>query len=474
MRDDPQNPSYINVKNPGHGLTALVNDGNTNNTVALQAIFNYVAGRGRVVYFPPGKYLIESDVTIKNDTRVYGSRRGISLIKTAASEARKTKFASTEGDIRVSYLFFDGVNVGFKGRNSKIFVSKCVFFLSSRPTSRNVKGSIVNFLKTVTPVRYSTNALGWSVFLRDKFAFGKGAEFNNASGIKIRHNIFGLDLGNLDWIDTELRANYWRNIKLKISYLKTQFNLSNDQGYFKTAINTGFTNDTLITNNIFNGSPNFRSCQNYQQGPPDPKRCHLDHVVYLKGFYRMKFLKNYARGWSMDPSGGIKVRNGQNVVIARNYIDGTGILLYTHIKANAGVQRHLYKGLKDALIYGNYIVERRSNFSACNRTTGISYYEPHRKMEEGNDKNLRYSENIFKIVRANNSTPQGACIWLTNGNVSEHHVYRDNVFDVATKTVGIQSRWVLNPSYENGDIPLRYIRRYINLTVPNYNIPPYG
>jgi hypothetical protein len=89
------------------------------------------------------------------------------------------------------------------------------------------------------------------------------------------------------------------------------------------------------------------------------------------------------RGWDPDSSGGIKARNGEGLVIARNYVDDTGILLYIHER----VDRPLQLFLKNVLVYGNHIVERTDPGA---RKSGIFYFEPHRNLV---DENLVYAGN---------------------------------------------------------------------------------
>ena len=146
--------------------------------------------------------------------------------------------------------------------------------------------------------------------------------------------------------------------------------------------------------NIFNGSPNTGRFR--------------DHVMYLKGFNMMEVVSNYVRGWPADYSGGIKARNGKNLLVARNYLDDTGIFLYTHRTINPC----LFNGLKNVVIYRNHIVQRTN---PGHLTSGIYYYEPH---DIGIDWNITYSANVFEIV----------CIWLTNGDLSQQHVFQDNVY----------------------------------------------
>ena len=204
-----------------------------------------------------------------------------------------------------------------------------------------------------------------------------------------------------------------------------------------------------IRDNIFNGSPNTGNL-------------HKDHAMYLKGFENMVVSRNYVRGWPADASGGIKARNGQVLWLARNYIDDTGIMLYTYNRS----KNCLYDGLRDIVIYGNHIVQRTN---PNNRTSGISYQEP--LGTQGNrDENIKYSANVFEIVNVSDPTIC-KCIWLTNGRVPQHHVYEDNVYYNTSTKVKLQARNAA-PSYENGDIDVA-IQKAFNYTPYQLNIPPY-
>lgn len=159
--------------------------------------------------------------------------------------------------------------------------------------------------------------------------------------------------------------------------------------------------------------------------------------MYLKGLDGVEVAANYVRGWPADPSGGIKARNGKNLITARNYIDDTGILLYTHDPRDR-------VSTMDWRIYGSHIVQRSN---PGHRASGISYSERH---FTGVDKNLTYSANQFEIVDVSDPTSY-TCIWLTNGDLSHHQVYKDNVYYGTTTKVKLQARHE-TPSFETGNI----------------------
>ena len=64
-----------------------------------------------------------------------------------------------------------------------------------------------------------------------------------------------------------------------------------------------------------------------------------------------------------------------------------------------------------------------------------------------------------------------ACVWLTNGNLSQHHVYTDNVYYGTATPVKLQANEGTS-SYETGNID-QEIKDLYNYPAYKLNIPPY-
>jgi hypothetical protein len=86
-------PDCINVRDPAYGATG---DGSTDDTDAIIAATNaaYVkdidvvgdyASRKALVYFPPGEYLISSQVRVPANVRWQGHGRGTTIIRISGS-----------------------------------------------------------------------------------------------------------------------------------------------------------------------------------------------------------------------------------------------------------------------------------------------------------------------------------------------------------------------------------------------------
>lgn len=440
-----------NVKQPGGSLTAAVGDGSTDDTSAINAIIGHVEGSANnKVFFPRGEYLVSGDIAISDSVELHGTQSGIAVIKASTAYAIKIHNASPVRSVSLGYLYFDGIRVVFDGGNqgpsstSDITIERCVFF-SSRPPS------VINGEKRqLKMIKLGTSDVFENAFLRDSDAYGVASSFSKTQNVRVTHNVCGLELSKLDWLSSEVKlGSHWRDQKPKLEFLKTYFNLKSDQGYLKSCLYDQCDKRMQIDYNIFNGSPNTGK--------------HRDHAMYLKGFDHMGVTSNYVRGWPANASGGIKVRNGKGLWLARNYVDDTGILLYSHENQNR--KACLYDGLKDVVIYGNHLVQRTN---PDNRSSSLSYYEPH---FVGNDENIKYSANVFEIVGSNHPT-QDRCIWLTNGNIAQHHVYRDNVYYGTTTPVELEAHGSTSPSYETGNIDQEIQNRY-NYPAYKLNIPTY-
>ena len=441
-----------NVKQPGGTLPAAVGDGATDDTSAIQAIINHAAkSTNNKVFFPPGEYLVSRDIVIRGSVELHGTKKGIAVIKASTPYAKKIHNVSPVKSVALENLFFDGVRVDFDGRakgpssTNNITVESCVFFSTARPTPSNAQKPQLRL------ARLENGAVYMCVFLRDSNAFGVASRFSRTVSVEVNDNLCGLDLTKIDWLTTQIKPAYdWRDQKEKLRFLKAHYNLASDQGFLKSCLYDECDKKMRIAENVFNGSPNTGNL-------------HKDHAMYLKGFDQMEVTSNYVRGWPADPSGGIKARNGKNLWLARNYIDDTGILLYTHknVKKKACIE----ESLMDVVIYGNHIVQRSNPDT---RSSSLSYYEPH---HTGKDENITYSANVFEIVGVSDPTKY-RCIWLTNGDTSHHHVYEDNVYYGTTTKVKLQARHG-TPSYEKGAIDDE-IKDLCNYPPYKLNIPPYS
>lgn len=98
--------SYVDVKTYG-----AKGDGDTDDTVAIQAALNNVDSSGGVVFFPIGEYKITQGLTIKGKTnvKIFGLGKASHIKAYTATFDMLT--LSSSSDINIESLFFEGASV---------------------------------------------------------------------------------------------------------------------------------------------------------------------------------------------------------------------------------------------------------------------------------------------------------------------------------------------------------------------------
>lgn len=440
------------VKQARGSLPAAVGDGVTDDTSAIQAIVNQTMSSNiKKVFFPRGEYLVNSNIAISDSVELYGTESGMAVIKASDAYSIKIHNAGAVANVILRYLYFDGILVEFKGQSiNNITIEGCIFFSSQSPgNARNAEK------KQLKMVDLRQGRVFNNVFMRDSHAYGVAIGFTRTVDVMLYRNLCGLKLSqDMPWLSNQVEPiEFFSSQKKKLESLKTHYHLQDDQGYFCSCLYEECDERMRIEKNVFNGSPNTGR-----------KR---DHAIYLKGFNHMSVLSNYVRGWPANGTGGIKARNGQSLLLVRNYVDGTGILLYSHDNNNN--KACIYVGLKNVVVYGNHF---RMQTNLNHSTSGLRYHEPHLV---GRDENIKYSGNEFEIMGVSDPTNY-PCIWLTNGNTSQHYVYRDNKYFGRSDTVKIAGRGgqVLGPAaYEQVDFDQSIKDRLNSFPLYEPHIPPY-
>ena len=162
-----------NVKQPGGSLTAAVGDGQVDDTSAIQAIVNQVAGSdNNKVFFPRGEYLVSRNINIRGSVKLHGTQSGIAVIKASTPYAKKIHNAKPVKHVSLKYLYFDGIRVEFDGATkgssstSNITIESCVFFSSGSAIPGDGKR------RQLVMMNLENSGVYKNVFLRDSGAYG--------------------------------------------------------------------------------------------------------------------------------------------------------------------------------------------------------------------------------------------------------------------------------------------------------------
>jgi hypothetical protein len=435
----------LNVKTDGRAT----GDGVTDDAAAIQAAIHDAKAQGKDLYFPPGTYVIGSDVTTTNGVSLYGDHAGISTIRSVPGTVHKIgnqTWSSPSSNVDVEDLFFLNSELDWYGSESvrkNINVRRCMFFANDSA-----------FVTTTNGPQFQVS-LGHVVdgMVEDcVFISQSNCTQECISGYRnvrqtYRRNVFGLHLGRAQWLETQWTGySSWSNLTTKIQTLRTQFSLEDDQGWFRRALKINDSDGTLVEHNIFNGSP-------YTLSTP----VNRDHVIYAHGGYTdLEVLSNWMRGWPSAPNGGLKIRNthGTTAVIANCFVN-TPILQYAYDNNNP-------QTYENAIIHRNHL-DIYQNFS--DNRLGISFWETVDGIPS--QTNNEYSANTFECPKAYSN-----CINLTNGDLSGHAAYDSNVYLSDGSPVSTKHNTGPFPLVSGGPDPARYAA-YDAYQIPMLDIPTY-
>ena len=419
----------------------------TDDSLTIQRFIDKAWLDQKIAFFPSGEYVISENIWINGAITIEGSFQGMTVFTAQRTKILQKYIGNKKQGLKgltVSHIFFDGIMLYFNSKQYKynFRLSNCLFFTSRVPQLPISKHATIDWQ------RVANGIINNVLILRSKVTHGVGISFYKTKHVRVENNIVGLDFNSLCWLASQYQGiNTWDRLIEKLNFIKAYYKINSDQGHFISAMYGNRDDSLTIKGNIFNGSP-------YKPG-------FLDHVIYLKGFDGLYVLGNYARGWPNSPWGGLKMRNGENLVVARNYLVDTGILLYTH---NETTIDPLHQGLSNVYIYANHFVELTNIGSWA---TGILYFEPH---WIGNDTNINFCHNIFEIPNLNLKSPPIG-IRVSNGNIDEHHVFKDNVY--FGTTVPVKLVCYTEIEYEDGTCDPKMVSQYNNIRIPNLIIPPY-
>ena len=443
MFGNAQQPAgTLNVKTDG----SAVGDGVTDDAAAIQAILDTADVQNKNLYFPPGTYVIGSDITTHAGVSLLGDHAGLSIIRSSPGNVYSIgnqTWSDPSSNIDVEDLHFLNCYLDWYGSESvrkNIDVRRCLFFANDSA-----------FVTTTNNSQFQI-ALGHVVdgTVEDcVFISQSNCTLECISGYQnvrqiFRRNVFGIHLDRAQWLETEWTGySNWSNLSSKIQTLRSRFSLNTDQGFFRRALKINGSTDTRVEHNIFNGSP-------YTLSEP----VNRDHVIYAHGGYsNLEVLSNWMRGWPSAPNGGLKVRNtyGSTTVIA-NYFVNTPLLQYAY-------DNNIPIAYENAIIHRNHF-EIYQNFS--DGRLGISWWKNF--PGDAPQTNNEYSSNVFECPKS-----YATCINLTNGDMDGHTAYDSNIFLSDGSPATTASPLVLVPGAPDS----ARTAPYDAYQVPMLNIPSY-
>ena len=432
----------LNVKSNG-----AVGDGTTDDTEAINNTITKAHAEGKVVYFPSGQYKITSQVTLMDGVNCYGDASGVSIIKASSKIVfgHPDKSQSLK-NVEIKDLFFMNTRLDIVGASKdNITIRQCVFACAITNINTSATGNLTNF-------RGKNSSFDCCIFLcQDNSWNQKGLTTYSCQNLTVQHCIFGLDLGNLNWLSTEWSGySNWKNPALRLESFRSSQGLNKRMGALRGAIRFNEDDGVICYSNILNFDPVFCSTD---QSLPEDQRPDIDHVIYATQVKNLEFVSNWVRGQPNSPAGGFKHRNTNGPgVVAANYFHDTPIILYSYTGD--------LNQFENQLIYRNWL-KVTTPLSEFQRNS-ISYYPNN---DNATETDIQIAQNTFECADG-----------FSNININnkadrqEFKIYRSNVFSPSGTVVPINNN---DASYTSGNPPSSLTSPYDGCTVPVLNIPEY-
>ncbi|MDE6047733.1 MAG: InlB B-repeat-containing protein [Anaeroplasmataceae bacterium] len=326
-------------------------------------------------FFSKGVYKIDGTIVLANGVSLYGEEGTIfrGMGTTYQSYIRDTKEKVT--NITIEHIIFDNMTMYFQNGNStNITIEHNIFANAKRvdlsistglnPDRNNQNGGestgyyIAKNHKTIT--------IKSNLFFRDENSLGRCLSIYYTENALIQDNYFGL----VEDIDKSIVSPETKALKEEAIASGILSETSN-QGYFMSAINViNSDRNAKIIGNHFSINTDITE-ERYEDKSQATYGYNRDHIIYAKMFNGLEVVGNYFKGMNKNQDGGIKFRNGENLLIHKNVLEDTMILMYVQ-NANTNLWfRNIY--IKENIFinrfyttdsYTSSITNNKKNFSA--------------------------------------------------------------------------------------------------------------
>lgn len=319
----------------------------------IENFLTICSSQNKDAYFNSGVYTIKKNIVLKDNVSILGDENTVFRGVNNGYQVHLLDDASAS-NIEIKNMIFDNVTIySRKSTSNNWIIENNVFLNASKvdtsidsgliPDSSNKNGGESTgyyILRTHLGINIKSN-----MFLRDSSSLGRGIGLYRTSGSTIQDNYFGI----LSDVDSSIVSDSTKSLKQKV--LNLGILEEKNQGYFMTGINV-INNDvnTKIIGNHFSFNKDVKEV-GYEDGSQSTLGYNRDHFIYAKEYDGLKIVKNYFKGMNKNADGGLKCRNGNDLLIHKNVFEDSMILLYVQ----TGSTKYF---LTNVLISENYFINK--------------------------------------------------------------------------------------------------------------------
>lgn len=329
-------------------------------------------------FFNKGIYKINGTIVLQNGVSLIGESGTIFQGIDEENQSYLKDSSENVISIRIENIIFDNVTIYFqKSGSDQITIQNNVFLNAKfvdtsigglQPDASNKNGG----KSTGYYISKSHNQITIlsNMFLRDKNSLGRGVAIYKTKNALIQDNYFGI----LEDVEKSIVSNQTKSLKRRV--LDSGIvDTSSNQGYFMTVINVvnSDENAKVIGNHISVNKDITEA--GYEDGSQSTNGYNRDHLLYAKMYKGLDIVGNYFKGMNKNQDGGLKCRNGENLLIYKNIFEDSLILLYVqNANSNLWLRNVLIKeNLFINKDYTNELIEIQSGSNVLRKYITIDY-----------------------------------------------------------------------------------------------------
>ncbi len=289
-------------------------------TNQFKNFLNKCKTEGKDALFGDRVYLLSDGITLPSEVSIYGSEN---TIFRGNEENGQVNINGNISNVTIKNIIFDNVTLYLGNTTSTNIVVENNIFMNAKKVDISINSGLSSsyegYYVLLTNVKNSK--VNSNIFLRDDNSLGRGISVYKTTNIEIKDNYFG----QIEDLENSIVSDETKNLFNKIS---GSLDLTLDQGNFMTCINV-LNSDTNVSilGNHFSINTDLIEL-NYEKDKTDPNFYHRDHIIYAKQYNKLYVVGNYFKGMNMNQDGGVKFRDGYNLLVHKNIFDQSLLLLY--------------------------------------------------------------------------------------------------------------------------------------------------
>ncbi|MDE7263817.1 MAG: InlB B-repeat-containing protein [Anaeroplasmataceae bacterium] len=309
-------------------------------SLSTQGFLNECKRQNKNAYFNKGIYTFSTNLNVVDGVDIIGEE---GTIFQAVGAQRYICDEEIVKGITIEHIIFDNMSVWCQNDSSTGWVIRQNIFLNARDVDVSMGCQPDSSGKNGGPATgyYIHNKRGSmqvlsNLFLRDSSSLGRGVATYYTTDVVIKDNFFG----RLEDVEKSIVSSDTKRLK-EVAVASGLVDPSIDYGYFMTGINIINSDvNAKILGNYMSFNTHITEA-GYEDGSQSTKGYNRDHFVYAKAFKNLEIVGNYFKGMNKNQDGGVKCRNGEGLLIYKNVLEDSLILLYVQNDATGAILKNV-------------------------------------------------------------------------------------------------------------------------------------